>query len=290
MESRPPPLLIPEENKHYTKKEQVSVEEMFGLASFPNTPTSRLGATAGDIRDAARNIARTKVRCENPKSVMIVTKIHDSELIHLTKEMACWIINHLRTSQGNPLMVYLDYKLKRNEFFNYPGLKNESTLYSSQIRFWTTSMCRESPDLFDFVITLGGDGTVLYTSWLFQKLVPPIIPFHLGSLGFLTVFAFQNYKAILNHVVTHGVRVNLRMRFACTVFRARDSDGKPISCGLARRRSASLYSMCQPEPAVKSPIPSISEESLNDPKPEMSMLIYEYEGEIIFFPFYIRIF
>jgi NAD kinase len=35
-----------------------------------------------------------------------------------------------------------------------------------QLRYWTGEMCSSQPHLFDFVITLGGDGTVLFTSWL----------------------------------------------------------------------------------------------------------------------------
>ncbi|SCV71836.1 BQ2448_4530 [Microbotryum intermedium] len=89
-----------------------------------------------------------------------------------------------------------------------------------QLRYWTNEMCSKSPHLFDFVITLGGDGTVLYASWLFQHVVPPIIPFALGSLGFLTNFDFSNYACTLNHAINHGIRVNLRMRFTCTVYRA----------------------------------------------------------------------
>lgn len=38
-----------------------------------------------------------------------------------------------------------------------------------QLRYWTNEMCSSSPHLFDFVVTLGGDGTVLYVSWLFRK-------------------------------------------------------------------------------------------------------------------------
>ncbi|TYJ57902.1 hypothetical protein B9479_001257 [Cryptococcus floricola] len=89
-----------------------------------------------------------------------------------------------------------------------------------QLRYWTSDLCSESPHLFDFVITLGGDGTVLFTSWLFQKIVPPVLPFALGSLGFLTNFDFYNYKHIMDRVVDEGIRVNLRMRFTCTVYRA----------------------------------------------------------------------
>ncbi|WWD19663.1 hypothetical protein CI109_104125 [Kwoniella shandongensis] len=89
-----------------------------------------------------------------------------------------------------------------------------------QLRYWTSEMCSNSPHLFDFVVTLGGDGTVLFTSWLFQRIVPPVLPFALGSLGFLTNFDFAQYKQTMDKVVDDGIRVNLRMRFTCTVYRA----------------------------------------------------------------------
>ncbi|KAG1758068.1 hypothetical protein EDD22DRAFT_957259 [Suillus occidentalis] len=41
------------------------------------------------------------------------------------------------------------------------------------------------------VTSLGGDSTILFTSWLFQRIVPPALPFALGSLGFLTNFEFE---------------------------------------------------------------------------------------------------
>lgn len=70
------------------------------------------------------------------------------------------------------------------------------------------------------LLQLGGDGTVLFTSWLFQKIVPPVLPFALGSLGFLTNFDFSNFKQDMDTVIDKGIRVNLRMRFTCTVYRA----------------------------------------------------------------------
>ncbi|QRW25093.1 ATP-NAD kinase [Rhizoctonia solani] len=93
-----------------------------------------------------------------------------------------------------------------------------------QLRYWTSDMCIRSPHLFDFVVTLGGDGTVLFASWLFQRIVPPILPFALGSLGFLTNFDFADYKAVMDGAIDNGIRVNLRMRFSCTVYRSVNPD------------------------------------------------------------------
>lgn len=47
---------------------------------------------------------------------------------------------------------------------------NKKEENEGQLRYWTNEMCSSSPHLFDFVVTLGGDGTVLYVSWLFRKL------------------------------------------------------------------------------------------------------------------------
>lgn len=78
---------------------------------------------------------------------------------------------------------------------------------------------------------LGGDGTVLFTSWLFQRIVPPVLPFALGSLGFLTNFDFADHQEVMDSVLDSGIRVNLRMRFTCTVYRA-------VSYEEGRRRKA----------------------------------------------------
>jgi len=61
---------------------------------------------------------------------------------------------------------------------------------------------------------------VLFTSWLFQRIVPPVLPFALGSLGFLTNFDFADHQAVMDSAIDNGIRVNLRMRFTCTVYRA----------------------------------------------------------------------
>jgi NAD+ kinase len=50
--------------------------------------------------------------------------------------------------------------------------------------------------------------------------VPPVLPFALGSLGFLTNFDFADYAGVMDSAIDNGIRVNLRMRFTCTVYRA----------------------------------------------------------------------
>lgn len=56
-------------------------------------------------------------------------------------------------------------------------------------------------DRIDFIVCLGGDGTLLYASLLFQQSVPPVMAFHLGSLGFLTPFEFDNFQEQVTNVL-----------------------------------------------------------------------------------------
>ncbi|KAG1748516.1 hypothetical protein EDD22DRAFT_958149 [Suillus occidentalis] len=69
------------------------------------------------------------------------------------------------------------------------------------------------PQLFNFLITLG-DGTVLFTSWLFWRIVPPVLPFALGSLGFLTNFDFTDYQTVVDSAIDSGICVNHSVGFS----------------------------------------------------------------------------
>jgi NAD kinase len=73
---------------------------------------------------------------------------------------------------------------------------------------------------YDLVLTLGGDGTVLLAAWLFQDHVPPIVPFHFGTLGFLTVFNWEGFETRLEAILSQGCRFNSRMRLACSIYRS----------------------------------------------------------------------
>ena len=56
----------------------------------------------------------------------------------------------------------------------------------------------------DFVITLGGDGTLLFASTLFPLTMPPVVSFHMGSLGVLTPFSANDFEAPLSSVSGDG--------------------------------------------------------------------------------------
>ncbi|KAH8924277.1 ATP-NAD kinase [Atractiella rhizophila] len=221
--------------------------------------TKQLAETAASVREMSKQLGRAKIKSQ-VNSVMIITKARDNHLIKLTKDLAMYLMLKPRNGRDRGIIVYVDQQLKKSKRFDVPGIqashpeifkpvnnrrvsRNSSTTsvnsYRSgsgsngssfregsgddqegQLRYWTAEMCTRSAHLFDLVVTLGGDGTVLFASWLFQQVVPPIIPFALGSLGFLTCFDFQNFEKVMDSAVENGIRCNLRMRFTCTVYRA----------------------------------------------------------------------
>lgn len=186
---------------------------------------SRLMQTATGVREVSKQLQRRPIK-RAVRSVMIVTKARDNSLVTLTRELAEWLLSTPRYGSDLGVNVYVDAKLRNSKRFNAVELLDKHPGYQKMLRYWTPDLCWTSPEKFDLVLTLGGDGTVLFTSWLFQRIVPPILSFSLGSLGFLTNFEFAQYKHHLDRVMgEQGMRVNLRMRFTCTVYRANRSAG-----------------------------------------------------------------
>ncbi|KAG9677380.1 ATP-NAD kinase, partial [Aureobasidium melanogenum] len=185
---------------------------------------SRLMQTAASVREVSRQLQRRSTK-QAVRNVMIVTKARDNALVDLTRELAEWLLVKPRYGSDVGVNVYVDSKLRRSKRFDADALIAKDSRFESMLRFWTPALCWASPELFDLVITLGGDGTVLFTSWLFQRIVPPVMSFSLGSLGFLTNFQFNQYKHQLDRIMGDaGMRVTMRMRFTCTVYRAAASN------------------------------------------------------------------
>lgn len=187
---------------------------------------------AWGVRELSRRLGmvRLKFRAER---IFLLTKVYDEDLIPKTRALAKWLLSKERDARYT---VYVQDELKENKHYDMPGLLEElqqeyieageldqdtaREALSRRMRFWTEQMCRKRPHDFDLIITLGGDGTVLYASWLFQRIVPPVLCFALGSLGFLTKFDFNEYQNTLNTAFTEGISVSLRLRFEGTIMRS----------------------------------------------------------------------
>lgn len=215
--------------------------------------SQRLAQTSISVREMYKQLYRARVH-SSAQSILIITKARDNHLVLLTRELSIWLMNYKRQGSKRGLVVYVDEQLRYSKRFDVAGIERDHPHFflptrhetckskhqcldsdEGQLRFWTGDMCSSCPTLFDLVITLGGDGTVLFASWLFQSSVPPVIPFSLGSLGFLTPFRFEDYESIMRSALSNGVRLSVRMRFRATVYRAIDHVNPELG---AKRRKA----------------------------------------------------
>jgi len=210
---------------HQRFESVVDIQKVLDEIGEDDYSHSRLMQTAIGVREVSKQLQRKPLK-RAVRNIMIVTKARDNSLIYLTRELAEWLLTTPRYGSELGVNVYVDAKLRFSKRFDAPGLLRKEPRFQHMLRYWTPDLCWSSPEKFDLVLTLGGDGTVLFTSWLFQRIVPPILSFSLGSLGFLTTFEFDKYKEHLDRIMGDGgMRVNLRMRFTCTVWRSDKSPG-----------------------------------------------------------------
>ncbi|ORY96659.1 ATP-NAD kinase-like domain-containing protein [Syncephalastrum racemosum] len=158
---------------------------------------------------------------DQENSIMIITKARDNHLVVYTRQLVEWLILNRHNGNKGALNVYVDQHLENSNLFGYGQLVSEHPLMRERVKFWTPRLVYSDPKRFNMIILLGGDGTVLFTSWLFQEYMPPIMPFHLGSLSFLTPMPYNEHKKELEALFSgnQSFRATLRMRLSCTIYR-----------------------------------------------------------------------
>ena len=99
---------------------------------------------------AGRTLIKTKI-----KSVMIVTKARDHNLVQLTRDIAQWLMTTPRYGRDYGIKVYVDAKLEKSKRFDTEGLLRDNTVVRERnlLQFWTPELCAYA-DTFDIVITV----------------------------------------------------------------------------------------------------------------------------------------
>lgn len=205
----------------------------------------QLSDMAWGVRELSKRLGSIRLKLR-VKTVFLLTKAHDETLIGNTRDVAKWLLSSDRQVRYT---VWIEDNLRENKKFDAHGLleslkkeyaekekenedlQGESEKVEKRLRYWKNDMCRTRPHTFDFVVTLGGDGTVLYASWLFQRIVPPVLSFALGSLGFLTKFDYDEYEDTLTRAFKDGVTISLRLRFEGTVMRSQKRKRSGVTNG-----------------------------------------------------------
>ncbi|XP_070412175.1 NAD kinase b isoform X2 [Nothobranchius furzeri] len=142
-----------------------------------------------------------------PVNVLVIRKIRDESLVEPFKQLCGFLV------EEKQMMVYVerrvadDVTLSKDEAFG--SIRNQLCTFREGYD--------DISDCIDLIICLGGDGTLLYASSLFQGSVPPVMAFHLGSLGFLTPFKFESYKTEVAKVLEGNAAITLRSRLKVKV-------------------------------------------------------------------------
>lgn len=161
----------------------------------------------GNITTAERSSKQISLKWESPpQTVLILTKPNSDSVKILCAEMIRWLRQHKKLQVYVEPRVQVDL-LEESSYFNFV----ETWSDDKEILRLHTKV--------DLVITLGGDGTVLWTASMFKGPVPPIVPFSLGSLGFMTPFYSENYKECLESILKGPISITLRHRLICHVIR-----------------------------------------------------------------------
>lgn len=216
-----------------TSQEQMQVQHGHDVNAVHSRLLTKkqLSDMAWGVRELSKRLGSIRLKLR-VKTVFLLTKVYDEGLIQNTREIVKWLLSPDREVRYT---VYVENTLKEHKKFNAASLlaeiedeyskkdiSQEEKKLDRRLRYWTNEMCRTRPHTFDFVVTLGGDGTVLYASWLFQRIVPPVLSFALGSLGFLTKFDYDDFRCTLTSAFKDGVTISLRLRFEGTVMRSQN--------------------------------------------------------------------
>ncbi|KAI9733315.1 MAG: hypothetical protein M1834_003399 [Cirrosporium novae-zelandiae] len=193
-----------------------SVSEPNGNSHTRHLTKKQLSEMLLGVRDLSKKLSRVCLRLK-VKTVFLLTKAQDKSLVPLTRNLAAWLLSKERDT---PYIVFVQDTLEHDPLFDAKGLLQTDPTYKGRLQYWDVNLCARHPHTFDFVVTLGGDGTVLYASWLFQRVVPPVLSFALGSLGFLTKFDYGEYEDALTLAFREGIKVSLRIRLEGTVMRS----------------------------------------------------------------------
>lgn len=160
----------------------------------------------GDITTAERSSKQILLKWESrPQTVLFITKPNSNSVRVLCAEMVRWLKEH-----------------KNINVIVEPWVSKELLTEDSnhQVQTWDNDddkkMLHKKVDL---IVTLGGDGTVLWAASLFKGPVPPVVAFAMGSLGFMTPFPSEKYRDCLDNVLKGPFSITLRNRLQCHVIR-----------------------------------------------------------------------
>ncbi|XP_064384168.1 NAD kinase-like [Halichondria panicea] len=182
---------------------------------------------SNDAKTSAPGVELLDPSCEyhlvwrsSVEKILVIKKFRDVEVTRKFMELTTWLVEE----RGLTVIVEPAVLME--------GTVRDSDAYSNtrgQLISWEDGIEESQVDCLceaDLIVCIGGDGTLLYTSSLFQESIPPIVSFHMGSLGFLAPFQFTKtvgsaekniYQDYLDKALKGGVSLTMRLRIECSI-------------------------------------------------------------------------
>ncbi|GFZ18159.1 NAD kinase 1 [Actinidia rufa] len=159
----------------------------------------------GNITTAERSSKQISLKWETqPQTVLILTKPNSASVRILCAEMVRWL------KEQKKLNIVVEPRVRVE-------LLTDSSYYSF-VQTW-----QDDKEILllhmkvDLVVTLGGDGTVLWAASMFKGPVPPIVPFSLGNPQHYS--DSEQYREYLDSILRGPISITLRHRLLCRVIR-----------------------------------------------------------------------
>lgn len=135
-----------------------------------------------------------------PKKVLIFCKPWDDEVLeHFVK-----LVNFINVEFSHLEILVEQWVIEAVKENNYNLIKLPS--------FFNNAGPKEREEI-DYIITLGGDGTILWACKQFHETyIPPLITFSHGSLGYLCNFTFEEHQQVIKETLCPKCRLHLDNR------------------------------------------------------------------------------
>jgi len=147
-----------------------------------------------------------------PKNVLIIKKKGDSRVTNSVRD----VILYMQEQYPHMNIIVEDHVWEQmgSQFPNLVPFQ-ESTC-DFRLNTGERSLLHRKTD---FVVTVGGDGSILHVSSLFdQHPVPPVLSFSMGTLGFLLPYDISSFKDAIADVIQSRFFLQLRMRMCMTLW------------------------------------------------------------------------
>ena len=131
------------------------------------------------------------------------------------KQLSFYILaNQRKDPDGKIVDMVADYIISK-------GMKCEKRSMNPVVtgKRYIYTNADEVPDDIDYIIVLGGDGTMLQASRDLHHLRKPILGINIGTLGFLADCELEDYKTAIDKIISEDYIVDKRMMLSGKIYR-----------------------------------------------------------------------